>query len=66
MLRWVLFWIFVPVSWVAVGFYVFISGWSPCEDSGTCVLDTAVALLALLLMPVQILLAVYLKQRRSS
>ena len=65
MRTWLLFWLFVVVSWTAVGFYLFISGWAPCEVTGTCVADTGVVLIALLLMPAQVLLAVYLKQRRS-
>lgn len=62
---WTLFWLFVIVSWAAVGFYLFISGWAPCALTGTCVVDGVVVLIALLLMPAQVLLAVYLKQRRA-
>jgi uncharacterized membrane protein (DUF485 family) len=61
---WTLFWLFVVVSWSAVGFYLFISGWTSCAVTGTCITDGFVVLLALLLMPAQVLLAVYLKQRR--
>lgn len=65
MRTWLLFWLFVVVSWIAVGFYLFISGWAPCAVTGACVADRFVVLLALLLTPAQVLLAVYLKQRRS-
>lgn len=62
---WLLFWLFVIISWTAVGFYLLVSGWAPCAKSGTCVVDGFVMVLALLIMPTQVLLAVYLKQRRS-
>jgi hypothetical protein len=65
MRKWTLFWLFVVVSWMAVVFYLFISGWSPCAVTGTCIADRVVAVLALLLMPAQVLLAVYLKHRRA-
>ena len=63
MRTWLLYWLFVIVSWSVVGFYVFISGWAPCEESGTCVAFGLVAAIALLLMPAQVLIAAYLKQR---
>lgn len=62
---WLFFWLFVVVSWAAVGFYLFTSGWAACGVTGTCIADGAVVVVALLLMPCQVLLAVYLKQRRS-
>ena len=62
---WLLFWLFVVVSWLAVGFYVFLMGWASCHVTGTCAVDRAVTMLAVLLMPAQVLLAVYLKQRQS-
>ena len=65
MRSWLLFWLFVIVSWTAVGFYLFISGWAPCKVTGTCVVDGIVVVTALLLMPVQVLLAVHLKHRRA-
>lgn len=65
MRTWLLFWLFVIVSWTAVGLYLLISGWAPCAESGTCIADGVVVALALLLMPAQVLLAVYLKQRRA-
>jgi hypothetical protein len=65
MRTWLLFWVFVVASWVAVAFYLFISGWAACSETGTCFTDRAVVVLALVLMPAQVLLAVYLKQRRS-
>lgn len=65
MRTWLLFWLFVILSWTAVGFYLFISGWAPCAVTGTCVADGVVVVLALVLMPAQVLLALYLKQRRA-
>ena len=57
------FWAFVLVSWAAAGFYWFIAGWSSCEATSSCETDQVVAMLTLLLMPAQVLLAVWLKQR---
>jgi hypothetical protein len=65
MRTWLLFWLFVVVSWMVVAFYFFISGWAPCVVTGTCLADGFVAALAILLMPAQVLLAAYLKQRRA-
>ena len=65
MLKWLLFWLFVIVSWAAVAFYLFISGWARCNVTGTCIADGLVVGLALLLMPSQVLIAIYLKQRRA-
>lgn len=65
MRAWLFYWLFVVVPWAAVGFYLFTSGWAACDVTGTCFADGAVAVFALLLMPSQVLLAVYLKQRRS-
>ena len=65
MRKWLLFWLFVAVSWIAVAFYLFISDWAPCSVTGTCITDGVVIALALLLMPAQVLIAVYLKQRHA-
>jgi hypothetical protein len=62
---WLPFWLFVVVSWLAVGFYSFIAGSSDCHVSGTCAADRTVAGFAVLLIPAQALLAAYLKHRRS-
>jgi hypothetical protein len=62
MLVWIAFWAFVVVSWAIAGFYFFIAGWSSCEATSSCVVDRFAGIAALLLMPAQVLLAVYLKQ----
>ena len=64
MRTWLLFWLFVIASWTAVGFHLLTTGWAPCAVTGTCLIDGIVVVLALLLMPAQVFLAVYLKQRR--
>lgn len=64
-LTWVLFWLFVLVSWGAVGSYVFFAGWSSCEVRGACGMDRFVSVLLWTLMPAQGLLAAYLKQRSA-
>ena len=63
-LIWVAFWAFVIVSWAAVGFYWFIAGWSSCKGTGSCTTDGVIGVLTLILMPTQVMLAVWLKQRR--
>jgi hypothetical protein len=63
---WLFFWLFVVASWAVLGFYFFIAGWSSCQATGTCTLDRIVIVVALLLMPAQVLLAVYLKQRLAA
>lgn len=64
-LIWIAFWTFVIISWAAAGFYFFIAGWNSCESTGSCSTDMAVGLLTLLLMPAQVLLAVWLKHRQN-
>jgi hypothetical protein len=64
-LAWVLFWLFVVLSWGAVLGYLFFAGWSSCEVRGACGLDRIISVLLWTLMPAQIFLAAYLKQRSS-
>jgi hypothetical protein len=61
---WIAFWAFVIASWAAAGFYWFIAGWSSCQSTGSCANDQMVGALTLLLMPAQVLIAVWLKQRQ--
>ena len=61
-LIWTGFWVFVVVSWAAAGFFWFIAGWSPCQATGSCSADRIIGVLTVLLMPIQVLLAVWLKQ----
>jgi hypothetical protein len=65
-LAWVTFWLFVVVSWPAVGFYMFIAGGASCKLTGHCLLDGIVLWFAIALLPLQALIAVYLKQRSSN
>ena len=62
---WLLFWLFVAASWTAAVIFLMISGSASCEERGTCAVDQLVIFGILLLMPVQVAVAVYLKQRRS-
>ena len=64
-LAWVLFWLFVVLSWGAVLSYVFFAGWSSCEVRGHCGQDRFVTLLLWTLMPAQAFIAAFLKQRSS-
>ena len=64
-LIWIAFWAFVMVSWAAAGFYWFITGWTSCHSTGSCATDGVVGVLTLLLMPIQVLLAVWLRQRHA-
>jgi hypothetical protein len=65
-LAWVTFWLFVVVSWPVLGLYMFIAGGAPCAVTGHCLLDGIVVWLAIALLPLQILIAVYLKQRSTN
>jgi hypothetical protein len=62
-LIWIAFWAFVIVSWAAAGFYWFIAGWTSCQSIGSCATDGVIGVLTSFLMPIQVMLAVWLKQR---
>lgn len=62
-IAWAGFCLFVAVSWAALGVYALGAGQGPCEESGTCSADYAVAIVTLLLMPAQVLMFVWLRQR---
>ena len=62
-LAWVTFGLFVVVSWPALGFYLFIAGGASCKVTGHCLLDGIVFCFAVALLPIQTLIAAYLKQR---
>ena len=64
-LAWVLFWLFVVLSWGTIFSYLFFAGWSSCDVRGACGLDRFVSVLLWTLMPAQIFLAAYLKHRSS-
>jgi membrane protein YdbS with pleckstrin-like domain len=61
----VVFWTFVIVTWAAALFYMAAVSSAPCETTGTCSVSQVVAVLTLLLMPAQVLLFVWLKQRHD-
>jgi hypothetical protein len=65
-LAWVIFWLFVVVSWPTVGLYMFIIGGASCKVTGHCLLDGIVVWFAIALLPLQILVGAYLKQRSTS
>jgi hypothetical protein len=61
--KWVLFWLFVLLSWGGILFYTMFASLSPCEVRGSCAIDGLVSVLIWTLMPAQAFLAAYLKQR---
>ena len=63
-LIWIAFWAFVTVSWAASGFYWFIAGWTSCQSTGSCSTEAVIGVVTLLLLPAQVLLAVWLKQHQ--
>lgn len=60
---WLGFCLFVAVSWAALGLYAFVAGQGPCEESGTCLVDEVVGVFGLLLLPLQVLAFVWMRQR---
>ena len=62
-LTWVLFWAFVVVSWTLILGYAFFAGWSSCEVRHACGVDRILGVLLWVLMPMQVFIAVFIKQR---
>ena len=60
---WAIFWLFVLLSWTFLVRYGLTAGHSSCEESGTCTLDAVVSVFTVLLIPLQVILFVYLRDR---
>jgi hypothetical protein len=63
LLTWLLFWAFVVASWTLILGYAFFAGWSSCEIRQACNADRTIGVLLWVLMPIQVLIAVLIKQR---
>ena len=63
-LAWVIFWLFVLLSWAAAGLFVLIAGGASCEITGQCTFDRIGFMLVLCLLPAQAFIAAYLRQGR--
>jgi hypothetical protein len=62
-ITWTLFGAFVVVSWTLTLGYVFFAGWSSCEVRHACAVDGVVSVVLWILMPIQVLIAVIIRQR---
>lgn len=60
---WTLYWLFVLISWTSAAFLLLTTGWSPCEEAGTCLTDGIGVSVILLLLPLQAVLAALLQSR---
>lgn len=66
LLKWTLFGILCLLSWACAVFFLLITGWASCSVTGWCVVDRIVIIGILLLLPVQVAIAVYLRQREKA
>lgn len=62
-MAWLGFGLFVALSWTALGLYFFVAGQGPCDVGGSCWVDQSLALFALVLLPLQVLVFVWMRQR---
>jgi hypothetical protein len=60
---WLLYWLFVLVSWLAAGIFLFTIGWASCKQTGSCVGDQIRVWLIVLLLPAQGGIAAWLRAR---
>jgi len=58
MVIWLSFALFVAVSWLWLAWYFYLIGGQPCEISGDCLQQRIVSIVALLLIPFQVLIFV--------
>ena len=62
-LAWLVFAIFVILTFSLVFFFFLNTGWFPCDERGTCMSDRAVAVIAVLLILIHSALAAYIHSR---
>lgn len=65
LLKWITFGVFCLFSWVCAVFILFITGWASCSVTGSCVADRIAVIGIILMLPAQIAIAVYLRQREK-
>ncbi|MBB5718718.1 hypothetical protein FHR23_001641 [Stakelama sediminis] len=66
LLKWTIFGILCLLSWACAVFFLLTTGWASCSVTGHCVMDRLVIGGILLLLPAQVAVAVYLRQREKS
>lgn len=64
-LKWTVFGVLCLLSWVCAVFYLFITGWAPCSVTGRCFSEGIVIIAIILLLPAQVAVAAYLRQREK-
>ena len=60
---WSAFWLFVLFSWTFLVLWSFAAGHGSCEVSGTCDIDAIVGVIGVFLIPLQVFLFVFLRDR---
>ncbi len=63
-IEWAVFAVASVVLWLATGFYMLITGWAPCDVTGTCLRDRSIVFLTLLLLPAQAGASAWLRSRQ--
>jgi hypothetical protein len=63
LLIWLMFGVFVIVSWIVILGYAFFAGWSSCEVRHACTSDRVVGILLWLILPAQGLIVALIKVR---
>lgn len=62
-LIWVAFAFFVAISWTLAFLFLFTGGGAPCGETRSCVSDQIGVVIVLLLLPFQVGLAAFIKNR---
>ena len=65
LLKWTIFGVLCLLSWACAVFFLLITGWAPCSVTGKCVSDGIVIIGIILLLPAQVAVAAYLRQREK-
>jgi len=65
LLKWTTFGVLCLLSWACAVFFLLITGWASCSVTGWCVADRIVIIGIILLLPAQVAVAAYLRQREK-
>ena len=65
LLKWSIFGVLCLLSWACAVFFLLITGWAPCSVTGWCVADRIVILGIILMLPAQVAIAAFLRQREK-
>ena len=66
LLKWATFGVLCLVTWVCAVFFLLTTGWASCSVTGACVVDRIAIIGIVLLLPTQVAIAVYLRQREKN